>query len=254
MEVLIRRLAEILGPRLRLSTRVQDLRRSEAGFAIRAEGSGSRREIHARRVVLAAPSFANQALLREEFPDIASVLGEIPYAGITVACLIYERRQITHPLAGFGFLAPRGQGLRMLGCIWTGSIFPPHVPEGRVLLRAMVGGARDPEGAMLPSGRTVDLVHAELERVLGRIDGRPVETALYRHAKGIPQYTVGHPERMTLLEERLGRVPGLHVTGNAYRGIGVNDCVREAVALAGRLLAAGPEAPATVAAGERGNA
>jgi oxygen-dependent protoporphyrinogen oxidase len=104
-----------------------------------------------------------------------------------------------------------------------------------VLLRALVGGARDPEAAMLPEGRTVDLVHAELERVLGRIDGRPAETALFRHAKGIPQYTRGHPERMALLSERLSRVSGLHVAGNAYHGIGVNDCVREAKALAGAL-------------------
>jgi oxygen-dependent protoporphyrinogen oxidase len=192
----------------------------------------------AGQVVLAIPSFAAHDVLERHFPRVAWPLDEIPYAGITVACLVYERRQVHHPLEGFGFIVPRGQGPRLLGCIWTGSIFPPHVSDGRVLLRAMLGGARDPEAALLSEGRTVDLVHGELDRILDGIDGRPVEAALFRHAKGIPQYVPGHPERLETLERRLAEHPGLHLAGNAYRGIGVNDCVREGRALAARIAEA----------------
>jgi oxygen-dependent protoporphyrinogen oxidase len=172
-----------------------------------------------------------------------------------VACLIYDRKQVAHPLDGFGFIVPRGQGPRLLGCIWTGSIFPPHARGDRVLMRAMVGGVRDPEGAALSEGRTVDLVHGELDRLLGGVQGTPRDVRLYRHPKGIPQYSMGHPERLRALEAGLAEFPGLHVLGNAYRGIGVNDCVREAKALADRLTGAAAlgsvPAPAKPAEGAR---
>jgi oxygen-dependent protoporphyrinogen oxidase len=117
-------------------------------------------------------------------------------------------------------------------------------------MRAMVGGARDPEGAMLSEGRTVDLVHGELDRMLGGIRNRPVEVRLYRHAKGIPQYVPGHPDRLRAIEEDLAAFPGLHLAGNAYRGIGVNDCVREARELADRLTGNGAPAAEAGAASE----
>ena len=163
-------------------------------------------------MVLATPSFAGQGILKRRFASVARTLEAIPYAGITVACLIYDRSQISHSLDGFGFIIPRGQGARLLGCIWNGSIFPPHVTNGRVLMRTMVGGARDPEGAALSEGRTVDLVHGELGRMLGGITGMPKETRLFRHPKGIPQYVMGHPERLRRLEQDLQEFPGLHLS------------------------------------------
>jgi oxygen-dependent protoporphyrinogen oxidase len=251
MQVLIQRLAEIAGPRLSLSTRVVDLEPVEGGYRIDTIRNGSPWTLRARRVALATPSFAGQAILKRRFASVARTLEAIPYAGITVACLVYDRQQIAHDLDGFGFIIPRGQGARLLGCIWNGSIFPPHVTNQRVLMRTMVGGARDPEGAALSEGRTVDLVHGELGRMLGGITGMPKATRLFRHPKGIPQYVMGHPERLQRLEQDLREYPGLYLLNNAYRGIGVNDCVREAKALAERLVggAAGrSDLPATVEA------
>ena len=236
MEVLIQGLARELGPRLRTEAQVTRVEPgSDGGYRLVVEEKGKVAVLPAKQVVLATPSFVSEEILEERFPEVAWPLGRIPYAGINVACMIYERDQIAHPLDGFGFLVPHGQGPRMLGCIWVGSIFPRHVPKGRVLLRVMVGGARDPEGALLSEGRTVDLVHAELDRILGGIRGRPVEAALFRHAKGIPQYVPGHLERLGKIDETLAAHPGLYLTGNAYRGIGVNDCVREARDLARRI-------------------
>lgn len=249
MEVLIHTLADGLGPRLRTGVSVTGLAPVAGGYRLTFAGEGGSGELRARQVVLATPSFAAHSLLKEHFPRLAWPLNEIPYAGITVACLVYDRAQIRHSLHGFGFIVPRGQGPRILGCIWVGSIFPPHVSGNRVLLRVMAGGARDPEAALLSEGRTVDLVHGELDRMLGGIDGRPVETALFRHAKGIPQYVPGHPERLETLDRHLADHPGLHLVGNAYRGIGVNDCVREAQALAARLAEAGDADRVEAAAG-----
>ncbi len=246
MEVLVRRLAGILGERLVTGSRATSLEPVPGGYAVESEESGATVRRTARRVVLATPAYFSAALLESSRPRLARRLNEIAYAGITVACLVYERGQIRHPLDGFGFLVPRGQGPRILGCIWTGSIFPPHVSGQNVLLRAMVGGARDPEGAMLCEGRTVDLVHTELDRILGGISGRPGAVRLYRHPKGIPQYELGHPERLRAIAGDLSSAPGLHLIGNAYRGIGVNDCVREARELADTLAGSGSEASVEV--------
>jgi oxygen-dependent protoporphyrinogen oxidase len=237
MEVLIRRLCEDVEPLLETGVRVREVRPVGQGFDVVVERGRGAETIRSRRLVLAVPAFVAHMLLRDHAPQLAWRLTEIPYAGITVACLIYDRGQIRHSLDGFGFLVPRGQGPRMLGCLWVGSIFPDHVSDGRVLMRAMVGGARDPEGAILAEGRTVDLVHGELDRIMGGIEGAPREVQIYRHAKGIPQYVLGHLERMESIGRELASYPGLYLGGNAYRGVGVNDCVREADRLADRILA-----------------
>jgi len=249
MEVLIRALARALGPSLRTGVCAVSAAPAGDGFAVEAEAGGRTVALSAKRVVCALPAYGAKTVLEKALPRTARELGGIPYAGITVVTLMYAREQIAHPLEGFGFLVPYGQGARMLGAIWTGSIFPTHVSPGTVMLRVMVGGARDPEASMLPEGKTVDWVHAELARILGGIEGMPRTVRLYRHPRGIPQYVLGHPERLAALDRELASVPGLHLAGNAYRGIGVNDCVREAVELAERLC--GENAAASPAAGSR---
>jgi len=248
MEVLIQALAGALGDRLHCRTQVAGLEPASGrpGYRLRLRRAGGEETVEAERVVLAVPSYAAASILKDGFPRAAEPLADIPYAGITVACLIFKRSQIRHPLRGFGFLVPHGQGPRMLGCIWVGSVFPGHVGGDHVLLRVMLGGAQDPEAVALSDGETLDLIRSELEHILGTIEGSPRETRLFRHPRGIPQYTLGHPERLRKLGAALENAPGLHVAGNAYRGIGVNDCVREARDLARRL------AGASVAAGTGG--
>ena len=237
MEVLIQGLAEALGPRLVNGARMTEISRQGRDFAIHAEVAGASRVWRARQLVLAVPSYSAAKLSEPFAPVLAGELESIPYAGLSVVCLIYQRSQIPHPLHGFGFLVPRDQGLRILGAIWVGSVFPDHVPPDRVLLRVMLGGARDPEGPMLSEGRTIDIAHAEVSRVLGGINGVPMATRLFRHPKAIPQYVLGHPERLERIERERAHHSGLHLAGNAYRGIGVNDCVRESRALAERITA-----------------
>lgn len=238
MEVLIQTLAGELGGLLETGVAASGVEPDPEGYRVHiVEDGGSYRT---RQLVVATPAHVSKGILERSFPRIAATLDEIPYAGITVACLIYKRGQFPGALDGFGFLIPRGQGPRMLGCIWVGSIFPTHVPEDRVLMRVMIGGSRDPEAVLLPEGKTVDLIHRDLGRILGPIDGQPMESVLYRHPRGIPQYVLGHPGRLRTLDRELESHPGLHLAGNAYRGIGVNDCVREARSLARRITEAAP--------------
>jgi oxygen-dependent protoporphyrinogen oxidase len=243
MEVLIEALARSLGNRLVTGARVTAVSHPGSEYVIEAIVSGTPRTWRAKALVLAVPAYAAAKLTQTFAPVLSGELEHIPYAGLSVVCLIYRRSQIRHPLSGFGFLVPRNQGLRILGAIWTGSVFPSHVPEDRVMLRVMLGGARDPEGPMLSESRTVDIAHADVSRALSGIEGAPVATRIFRHPKAIPQYVLGHPERLQRVDRDVAKFPGLHLAGNAYRGIGVNDCVRESRALVERITAAGVETP-----------
>jgi protoporphyrinogen/coproporphyrinogen III oxidase len=240
MEVLIEALAKTLGPRLLTGARVTGVSRQGSEYVIEALVSGTPRTWRAKQLVLAVPSYIAAKLVHSFAPGLSSELEHIPYAGLSVACLMYRRSQVRHPLNGFGFLVPRDQGLRILGAIWVGSVFPSHVPEDRVLLRVMLGGARDPEGPMLSENRTLDIAHGDVGRALGGIDGAPMTTRMFRHPKAIPQYVLGHPERLERIERELAKYGGLQLAGNAYRGIGVNDCVRESNSLSERMAAAAP--------------
>ena len=182
--------------------------------------------VRARSVVLAIPSPRAATLVSSWNSDLAIALEEIPYAPVAVICLAYRRDQVSHPLDGFGFLAGRDQGLRILGAIFVSTLFPAHAPSGTVSLRVLAGGARDPEAVALSEGELEALAVRELTSLVG-IQGEPVERRVFRWAQGIPQYNVGHSKRVRRIEGWLAQLPGLFVTGNAYRGVGINDCVSE---------------------------
>ncbi len=215
------RAAAALGDSIRYNTPAVGIHSIEGGYAITLASGES---LSARAVVVATPAHAAAGLVRELHPAAAQALSDIPYAGLTVACLGYPRDAVRHDLEGFGFLVPRGQDLRLLGCIWTSTLFPFQAPEGSVLLRIMLGGAPDPDANLLSDEDTLSLVRRELAPLLG-ITGEPELVRLYRHPRGIPQYTLGHEQRLQTLAAAEATLPGLVFTGNAYRGIGLNDCV-----------------------------
>jgi oxygen-dependent protoporphyrinogen oxidase len=178
-------------------------------------------------VIAAAPSFAAAGLLDELDAGMADILREIPYASMTVVCFGYERDTLEHDLNGFGYLIPKEEGMNTLGTLWDSSIFTNRAPEGYVLLRSMLGGACFPEYIELPDAEVVRRVRSDLATTMG-IKDPPTFVRVFRHEKAIPQYTVGHGDRLRSLEERLESHPGLLLTGNSYRGIGLNDCVAAA--------------------------
>jgi len=146
----------------------------------------------------------------------------------------YDRATLRNPLDGFGFLIPRGERRKILGALWDSSVFPNRAPEGRALIRAMVGGIRGPELAALPEKDLLELTRKELSGIMG-IEDEPVLARIFFHEKGIPQYLVGHGKRLDRIEERLAAHPGIFVNSNAYRGIALNDCVRESRLTAERI-------------------
>ena len=198
-----------------------------------ADGS----ELEADQVIIAAPAFAAAGMLSGLDAGISGVLEQIPYASMTVICFGYERERISHPLDGFGYLIPRKEGRSTLGTLWDSSMFENRAPQGKVLLRSMMGGACFPEYVKLSDDEVVARVRQDLKATMN-IDAEPSFVRVFRHPQAIPQYIVGHGQRLEMLNELLKAHPGLILTGNSYRGIGLNDCVAAAQRAAGEALAA----------------
>lgn len=225
VRTLIETLTQILGHRLVLSTPVKRIECSREGYSVVPETGGARYQAIA--VVLACPAYEAAKILDPLSPDIAHELSSIYYAPISVVATAFNRRDVPHPLDGFGFLVPGRESRPILGTLWDSSVFEGRAPEGFVLLRSMVGGAKAPELASLPERDLIELVLAELKSLLG-VKARPERTWVYYHNQGIPQYNKGHVERVNSIFSALALLPGIFLCSNAYRGIGLNDCVREA--------------------------
>lgn len=192
-------------------------------------------EYEADQVIVASPAFAAAEMLAGLDGGIAGILRQIPYASMTVICFGYRRDQISRSLDGFGYLIPKKEGRNTLGTLWDSSMFEDRAPEGKVLLRSMMGGACFPEYVTLSDAEVVALVREDLALTMG-IDAEPEFVRIFRHPQAIPQYTVGHGKRLQALDELLRTHRGLLLTGNSYRGIGLNDCVAAAERAADEAL------------------
>jgi len=193
-------------------------------------------DIDADVVVLASPAHATAGIISGVDPAMAQVLGEIPYASMTVVCFGYERERIACDLNGFGYLIPKGEGMNTLGTLWDSSIFENRAPEGKVLLRSMLGGACFPDYVNLSDAEVMQRVRGDLQAIMG-ITAEPSFVRIFRHPQAIPQYTVGHAKRLTALQEQASTHPGLFLTGNSYGGIGLNDCAAAANRTADEVVA-----------------
>ena len=207
------------------------LKRTGANFHLTlADGT----EIVAKSVVLATPSYQAATIVSRLSIQLSESLKKIPYAPIAVICTGYSAGQIKRSIDGFGFLVPSKENRRILGSIWTSSIFDKRAPEGRVQFRTMVGGDGDHASIELSDDQLLAAVKQDLAEIIG-IDGEPEIVKIYRWKHGIPQYRIGHSEIIRSIEMELTRTPGLFLANNAYYGISLNDCVKQAFKVAGLI-------------------
>jgi len=216
--------------------KIGDLRTGVAARQIVRAGNGFRVEtsagpVEAARVVLAVPADTAARLLEEATSGASLPLAEVPYAAVAVVSLGWRREEVGHPLDGFGFLAPRKEGLRLLGCLFPSQIFPGRAPEGHVALAAFGGGRTDPEFAGWDEDQIAATVIAELRGPL-KLRGEPAFRLVRRWPRAIPQYELGHGRFVERAREIERSLPGLRLAGNFLGGISVPDCIRNATALA----------------------
>ena len=237
-------LTRALGPAVRTSTPITGLSRHHPLALGPAPTATARyrvitgdRHIDADAVVLSGPAGEAAAVLQMLDPVLATNLQTIPTAPLAVVCLGYDQARVASQCAlnGFGFLTARGTGARILGALWETSIYRHRAPEGKALIRVMIGGATDAEAVSLPDGDLLEIVRRDLARIMG-VTAAPEFVRVIRHARGIPQYVKGHLERIHRIDTLLQAHPGLFVAGNSYRGVSINACIADADRVAERVL------------------
>ncbi len=235
IEALEARLREA-GVEFRLGTAVLGLERTADGYRLHLSDGET---LTARAVILATPAFVTAELLAEADAELAATLRAIPYVSTATVSLAYPLVDIPRPLDGYGYIVPRAERQPVLACTWTSTKFPHRAPAGYGLIRAFLGRAGQDDILAKDDAALVEVVRAELRQRLG-ISARPLLERVFRWPEAMPQYTVGHLDRLRLIERKLEALPGLRLAGNAYRGIGLPDCIASGEAAAEAVLAGLP--------------
>ena len=209
-----------------------DLSRAEEGWRLTLNDGSS---INADAVILATPAQISAHLIEQTSPKVAGLLNQIRYVSTATVSIAYKKEGFPHSLDGFGFVVPKTEGKRILACTWTSSKFPERVPEEYVMLRCFVGGAMREELAELDEDSIGTMVREELLDIMG-IDCEPVFLKIFRYKKSNVQYQVGHAALIESVRKELQSFPGLVVTGSAYTGIGIPDCIRDGVSAAKEVI------------------
>jgi oxygen-dependent protoporphyrinogen oxidase len=210
-------LAAKLGGRLELS----------ADYAVRRTARGWSVGPHeAPELVISAPAPAAAKLLADDAPALSQELTGVSYAPMTGVHLLFPADALRAPFDGFGFLIPRREGVRMLGCVWSSALFDVAT-GGRLALTCFIGGAHDPEAIALSDDALISEVRRDLRRTMG-LEAAPLDRVVVKHAHAIPQYGVRHLAWRARVEALVAAQPGLSLVGNHLEGVSMNDTVTQA--------------------------
>jgi oxygen-dependent protoporphyrinogen oxidase len=221
------------GVELRLGQAAATIRAVDRGYEVVLEGGGA---LPAVAVILATPAPVTAILVRSVCPLAATTLEEIEHASTATVSLAYRTEDVGTPPAGYGFVVPRDEGRHLLAGTWGSGKWPGRAPAGQVLVRGYVGGVGREAVLETDDEGLIHLVRAELGALAG-IRGTPVHTEVHRYPAGMPQYTVGHLGRVGRIRAALAACPGLAVTGAAYNGVGIPDCITDALTTARAVVA-----------------
>ncbi len=232
VSALIEHLHEIIDGEWRLGEPVTGVLRQGSRYVLRTPSDTPEFD----RVVIASPSYAAAEMVGDLDAGLGKRIGAIDYSPVAVVGFGY--RQPDQQLPGFGLLTTTSAKLPVLGVLWDSSIFPDRAPEGSRILRLIIGGQRNPE---LVDQDEQGLIRTALEGVRATMNmtAEPDVTYVKRWPRGIPSYAPGHVAQVDAIFERLASHRGLYLNSNAYRGIAMNDCVRNGRLLAERIVGEG---------------
>jgi oxygen-dependent protoporphyrinogen oxidase len=220
-------------PAVRTGIGVESVAPSRAAFTLQLS-NGERLSVSS--LVVATPPAATSRIVAPIDERLANLCGRVSSASVVTVALGFARSAVRHPLNGSGFVVPRREGLRIRAASWVSSKWQGRAPEGRVLLRAYLGGATEPAVVDLDDSSLIAAAHGDMTRLLG-IVGEPELTRVYRWRNATPQLEVGHVALMQAIDERLAEYPGLFLAGSGFRGTGIADCIADARRQAARASA-----------------
>ncbi len=225
--------ARLAGDDIRLGSPASLITRTESGYTVLlADGTS----IEADAVVLATSAAVAVGLLGAESPALAVSLAEIPYVDVATVCLAYPSAAVPTDLDGTGFLVPPIEGRLVVGCTWSSAKWPHLADDDLVLIRCMVGRRGDARWLDLDDDTLVGRVHGELVEAMG-LTQEPIDRHIERWPQGMPQYVVGHQARLDAAATALLALPGIHLTGSSYRGVGLASCIVDAERTADAIAA-----------------
>ncbi len=225
-----------------LIARGVDLRLNAPARQVTRQGTTWRVELddgvlEADALILATPAWVSAALLRPVDAVLSEMLARIPYVSTATVSLAYRQRDLPRPLDGYGYVIPRRENRRALACTWTSTKFPHRAPEGYALLRVFIGRAGQERDIRWDKEHLLDVARDELRQTLG-ITAEPLVARAFVWKKAMPQYNLGHPQKLARIAAALETLPGLALAGNGYRGIGIPDCIHSGE-MAVKAIAAG---------------
>jgi len=231
MQQLVDVLAErIAGQVQRITGEAEGIEGDTGDFRVRIAGQ----TVAADQIILAVPAYEAARLLQPFNNRLHELLDSIPYSSSITAALLYDRAGWRHPLNGFGFLIPRAENRHMTACTWVNTKFPSRVAGTRVLLRGFLAGQEGEARSSRSDRELAELVHQECSELMGYAQ-QPIGWRIHRWHRAMAQYEVGHQRRIEEIEARMARVPGIHLAGNAYTGIGIPDCIRRSRRVAAKV-------------------
>jgi protoporphyrinogen/coproporphyrinogen III oxidase len=238
LDILTEALGKAFNGRLMLNASVREVRRTgtpgvDEKFIAYSDGLAAPLETDI--FITAAPAHAAKDFLSAVDPQISETLSGIEYVPMSVVGMGFKKTELNSELDGFGFLVAMDEARKLIGCLWDSSVFTDRAPAGRASIRAMLGGGKDYNTPFLPDEELTDLTLQELGITMA-LKAKPEITRIFRHEKAIPMYTLGHSERLAALDKAEDKHRGLFFAGNAYRGVGLNDCVKDAYSMAEEII------------------
>lgn len=198
-------------------------------------GQGTRYVVHveggqafkADAVIVSAEAHMAAGMLSALDHELAGLLEAIPWTSAATISLAFRHDRIRHDLAGFGFLVPSVEKRKIMASTWSSTKWIGRAPEGHALIRLFVGGPHNRALVEMEDAELIRIARDELKETMG-IYAEPEFVRVYRWVDGMPQYTLGHLDRLEAMERRLAHHPGLYLCGASYRGIGTGDCINSA--------------------------
>jgi protoporphyrinogen/coproporphyrinogen III oxidase len=233
MQYLIDAMADAAGrDRMRTGAAVTELARSADGWAVTLDDGSV---LEADAVIVATESWAAEMLVRPVDETIADALAGIEHSSSATVSLAFEESEVGIDMNAFGVLCPLVENRSLMAASLSSTKWPGRAPEGKVLLRGFVGGPHNQAIMAESDERLAEIVLNELREVLG-VKGDPLFAKVFRWEKGMPQYTMGHLDRVDAIEMRSAEVPGLAIAGGSYRGVGLPNCVESGERAVSKVL------------------
>ncbi len=234
ISVLTNKLAENIGhEKIYLGVEVNEIQKIHNQWSIYYTKEGYANTLLVDELIIATPAYVAADLVNAFDDKLSALLSKIKYSPLSVVCLGYDLSKLNCDVNGFGYLFTQNNDNKfVLGTLWDSSIFINRAPDGKILFRSMIGGARNLDIINLTNEELINNTQSSLKQVMG-ITVEPEFSQVFNHKYAIPQYNVGHLDLVSQIEQHIMQNHiSLHLTGNAYCGIGINDCIENSHKLA----------------------